>query len=523
MNSANQNPQHGYLDRLVAQAQRFLLRWRLQRELRQAATTALTWLFVFPLLLLLVRVVTGASTPVNLWMVAALALLGPVLYVLWRVARQYLQYRPGRRTGLALFDSQLDSKDRLVTADEFMDEGADDRSAGSSHAFKQAAVDDAGQYVNRALQTSLDALPMPEWRVRPLSWLGVPAALVVIALLIWGIGGSGAVLQDTDEERLASAVEADAVPDTAGPQRLAMRRDPRRTQEPQPDPLLTTERPQEQAKPSPQRSRNEEAAEGQSNAGSAAMAQSSSNSSSAAGQPSSQKNASKPGEQEASPEEKKKKDSAAKKRAKPPQQNAQMTMEATTGQGKSGGSSSSVAEFEVPQQPDQLGAGLKEDEQAEETEDEDEEEKSSGVTKPGLRDRKAPVDRNASPSPTGKESRDDLNGRGGPGSRKKTRGVPSMILGIPIADRVQGKPSPGRSKVTQENAKPTAESHPSAAAQERMARNEPAGHLEQQRLLPWMQALIRDYFMSVHEQAAAARGADAGPDAGPDEGAGGSR
>jgi hypothetical protein len=78
-----------------------------------------------------------------------------------------------------------------------------------------------------------------------------------------------------------------------------------------------------------------------------------------------------------------------------------------------------------------------------------------------------------------------------------------MILGVPIADRVQGRPSPGRSKVTQENAKPTAESHPALTAEERLARVDAAGHVEHQLLLPWMQNLIRNYFTSVHEQAAA--------------------
>jgi hypothetical protein len=75
-----------------------------------------------------------------------------------------------------------------------------------------------------------------------------------------------------------------------------------------------------------------------------------------------------------------------------------------------------------------------------------------------------------------------------------------MILGIPIADRLQGKPSPGRSKVTQENAKPTVETHPRMAAQERLARAKAAGQVEQWQLLPWMQTMVRTYFATAHDQ-----------------------
>jgi hypothetical protein len=396
-----------------------------------------------------------------------------------------------------LFDAQLSSKDRLVTADEFL--GEDTGQAGHSGGFMQAAVADAETYVQKAMQTELDSLPMPDWRLRPISALGVLGAVAIALALIVGLGGVTAGERDITGETLTAALQADSAPGAANEQRLAQRRDARQPRDPEQEALTAADK-QEASPATPQRLSKEEAAQGQSSASSSSAAQSSSNSSNAGGQPSSEKNASKPKEDEQPPEDKKRQDKQKKNAVPPPQKKMQLAMESSTGEGRSSGSSSSMSEFEVPEQQDKANAGTRQEDQGEESEDEDEEEKSNSSVKPDLRDRKAPVDRNLSPSPTGTEPDDDANGRSGPGGRKKTRGVPSMILGIPVADRVQGKPSPGRSKVTQENAKPTTESHPELQAQERLARTEAAGQVEQWQLLPWMQTLVRDYFTTVHEQ-----------------------
>lgn len=494
------------LDRLAAQARQFLLRWHLQRELRQACATALAWMFVGPLVLVLVQAarawVQGPQPPVSLWLLIGLALLGPLLYIAVKMALASGRYSPGRHTGLALFDAQLDSRDRLVTADEFMSSEDLHADAGdASRGFMQAAVEDAGQFIHRALQTALNTLPMPDWQVRRASWIGVAAAVAAAVLLAFGLGGVSIGPKDTiNKETLAAVLESQSTPGVEHEQRLAARREARRSQASDQE-ELTAEKQTESAQTRQQRSQREEAALGQANAGSSSATQSSSNSSNAAGQPSSEKNASKPKPQEQQPEtDSKRPDANAKKRPKPPQQNTRLAMESTTGEGKSSGSSSSLSQFETPEQQDKASPGTKQEDQSQDSEDEDEEEKSNSVARPDLRDRKAPVDRNAGTKPTGNEVRNDANGRGGPGARKKTRGVPSMILGIPIADRVQGKASPGRSKVTQENAKPTTESHPLTEAQARLARNDPAGHVDEFQLLPWMQNLIRDYFIHVHEQ-----------------------
>ncbi|MEZ5975101.1 MAG: hypothetical protein R3E96_09730 [Planctomycetota bacterium] len=58
----------------------------------------------------------------------------------------------------------------------------------------------------------------------------------------------------------------------------------------------------------------------------------------------------------------------------------------------------------------------------------------------------------------------DANGRGGPSEQKKSRGVASLVLGVPIPDRVKGQPGKGPTKVTQERVQPQAESPETATA-----------------------------------------------------------
>ena len=87
----------------------------------------------------------------------------------------------------------------------------------------------------------------------------------------------------------------------------------------------------------------------------------------------------------------------------------------------------------------------------------------------------------------------------GPGQIKKTRGVPSMILGIPVPDRVPGVPSPGRSKVTQEFTRPKEEAQAPVAALSPLARTGAIGHVEQPDLVPWRRALIETYFTRLRQ------------------------
>ena len=168
---------------------------------------------------------------------------------------------------------------------------------------------------------------------------------------------------------------------------------------------------------------------------------------------------------------------------------------ATSGQGQSRSSSIDRSAIPAIDQPDRAGANKDDGKDEEGAQDEVEEEKTSGAERPSLRRNKPPVDRNLSPRPAGDQPNPNANGRSGPGGRKKTRGVPSMILGIPTPDRIQGMTNPGRSKVTQENATPREEPQSAIDAEARVPRDRPVGTVEHPWMLPWMQTIIEKFFL----------------------------
>ena len=74
---------------------------------------------------------------------------------------------------------------------------------------------------------------------------------------------------------------------------------------------------------------------------------------------------------------------------------------------------------------------------------------------PNMRDRRPAANRDLTIG-FGNEPNPDANGRGGPSEQKKSRGVASLVLGVPIPDHVKGPPNPGRTKITQERVQPRA-------------------------------------------------------------------
>lgn len=83
---------------------------------------------------------------------------------------------------------------------------------------------------------------------------------------------------------------------------------------------------------------------------------------------------------------------------------------------------------------------------------------------------------------------------------KKSRGVASMILGVPLADRIKGISNEGRTKKTQEKSKPKEEKSAQVAAQNRTGRENPVGHLEHPELSPAEKGMVRDYFKNLRDQ-----------------------
>ena len=140
-----------------------------------------------------------------------------------------------------------------------------------------------------------------------------------------------------------------------------------------------------------------------------------------------------------------------------------------------------------------------EDEEIEDDEDVEDEESDSearGGMQPRLRDRKPPVSRDLTIG-FGNQSDDDANGRGGPSQQKKSRGTASLVLGVPIPDRIKGQPNPGKTKVTQERVEAKPEDSESVDAGDRGARASAIGPLAPREMTAWMRDLVRSYFLRM--------------------------
>ena len=170
---------------------------------------------------------------------------------------------------------------------------------------------------------------------------------------------------------------------------------------------------------------------------------------------------------------------------------------ATAGRGSSGGSSRNPASTDWPSK-DRTEANDDEEEfeQEEDVDDEDSESSVRGGMQLNLRDRRPPVNRDLSIG-FGNRTSPDANGRGGPGERKKSRGVAGLVLGVPVPDHVKGQPNPGRVKINQERVRPQCEDIPEGAAEDRGRRMSPAGHLSERTLDASMRHIVREFFLKM--------------------------
>lgn len=493
--TADRNRLRSELDRLARSGRGCLLRWRVRVALREAGLWAPVALVAGPILWLLL-VLAGALPANPGWVVpAAFAIAGPPVYILARALFTRLTFSPSRSVALSLHDRNLASKDRLVTADEFL--ASPDLDADSPHSgFMRAAVDDARASAERALAAPLPPLPVPDWRIRPASWWGVPAAVAVILLggAIVGLRTGG--LHEETRVARADAVTSDSKRETQG------RPNRRKSQPPSIEMVPKDELSPPSPKQPPLPSRMEQPMDGQPGNGGGSQASASNSSSHAAGQASTQRGEKKDKKPEAvrPPDPESKDDTGKPKPKKKKPETGQAAADANTGQGKASSTNSAMTLMDAPEVPDKSGLTTLADTEDEGAEDEDEQEKSNSVSKPITNEKDPPVDKNLSTRPPD-DSDQPANGRGGPNGLKKSRGVPSMILGVPVPDRVPGTPGPGRSKVAQEFTRPKEESHPPLEAEARTPISGPIGHVEQPDLPPWRRALIENYFTSIRAPA----------------------
>ena len=481
------------LDRIAGDAATKIKQARRTRALRESVGPALMMLVAFPATYLFglgLAVATGASVPtMPWWAIVFVTLLIPLIYV---TIRFFVAGAGGvtYREALATVDEHHGFDDRLQTAHEFA--ARSDRSS-----FMEAALHDAKGVVPTAVERGITP-EVPGIEVGAVARFAAVAGLLLLAVALWvkapmsvrSPSGPGGVPQlasaevDVDEER-----ESPNRPDVETPAKedLAPAR---------------TARAGRRAEARPGRARTDisddvKKTQGLTGTGQASEAASASGASEAKGTPSSQGQSGKPNSKKA--KKKKKKKPSGKKpeeqrdhKPEKPERDAG----ATAGRGAASGSNKSPASSEWTSK-DQV---VSDDEEAleddEPVDDEFDLEDARGGLQPSLRDRRPPVNRDLSIG-FGNQKNPDANGRGGASEQKKSRGVASLVLGVPIPDHIKGRPNPGKTKITQERIEPRPETTGTVEASARKRRERPIGHLQRTELTPWMQDLLRSYYRRI--------------------------
>ncbi|QDU66128.1 hypothetical protein [Engelhardtia mirabilis] len=400
--------------------------------------------------------------------------------------------RPVQRDqALGQVDRQLGLKDRLVTADEFL-------RSGRSGPFERAAIADAAAHLARALAQAV-VLEVRPWNVaRRAAGCGALGA-VALAAFLWLAARPVTSAGGLQTEEVVAAAAGPALtpadePVQDEPERAVAPEDERPTDPPRPRESRAGERPA--SAPTPELSDVVKESAGKSGAGRSAGALSSSSASQSRSAPSTQGQASKPSERklEAKPSQAKRPE--PEEAPEPPESKEDDESGATAGRGASKGSNKNPTASDWRSRDQVTNEDDQDIDDDEDTADDEEEQESRGGVQPNLRDRRPPVSRDLQIG-FGNRANPDANGRGGPSQPKKSRGVASLVLGVPIPDRVKGRPGPGPTKITQERIEPEGEEAVAIEASARTPRRGPAGRLSSPDLEPALRDLVRAYFLTL--------------------------
>ncbi|MBK7874265.1 MAG: hypothetical protein IPJ77_00665 [Planctomycetes bacterium] len=419
------------------------------------------------------------------WLVLAAALAPIAVLLLARVTP--VATRPlDAGEGLSRLDRELDLHERLRTAWEL-------DALAASDPFARAAVSEGLAHVEHAYAHVLR--PHERVPIARRAWLAPVAALLVILATAW---------LARDAARTDELAKHDGALPTPNTPRDARARDDAaaKRSDPPPAPNARDARAKEDANPRTPEERRAQAelasaskeSTGKSGAGRSADAASTSSSSDSQGLPSSPTKPADGGEKPKASDKKTKpkkpREETAPAKAKPPQESG-----ATAGRGTGSGSSKNPGSTDWASK-DQVSNDeeppLAEDAEVDDEESEDE---ARGGLQPSLRDRRPAVNRDLTIGFGNQPPPPDANGRGGPSEQKKSRGVASLVLGVPIPDHVKGRPNPGRTKITQERVEPRAEDALPITASARAPRAGFVGPLARPELEPWMRALVANYFL----------------------------
>lgn len=457
-----------------------------RRALPRAIEAGLWSSLVLPGALLALALVArfGGPQPRSLAWWQALAAMAVVGAIVIAVRLQLARTQPIERCEvLGECDRLLAAEGRLLAADDFL------RSSASGP-FVLAALDEGQAVLERAHNLRFEG-QLVNGRIRPGAWL---AGLIAISLAWFCTRGAVASVDQVAELDPVTTPTIDVAPTVDAPDD----RDESALPTP-PDP-----RPEQQSKSNTPGERAESAqdgtppsdqvkdSKGRTKGGRSSAAKSASGSGASRGAPSSQSQESEKSEEPAKPGKQPKPG-----KAEAPDDDRKQEEDAsgaTAGRGSGSGSTKNpstsdwTSKDHIEAQPD--------DDQGEDAEVDDEESDSEarGGVQPNLRDRRPPVNRDLQIGFGAGRPDPDANGRGGPSPQKKSRGVASLVLGVPIPDHIKGRANPGRTKVTQERVEPEAEDAQPVTAEVRPARDGSARKIERQELTPWMRELVRNYF-----------------------------
>jgi len=477
------------IDAVAENASTQIVARKRRRAVRGQVGRALVLSAVVPVSALLWQVIRwGAGLPAGLgfswiWCVA----LSFALPIVWLVAKALSgRCQIDRLQALGAMDATLGASERVVTADQFLREASPD-------GFMRAAVEDAQSWAERGRRATLSS--------ETSSRIRTDAALLAVPVAILALVGAG--LLDG-----MARTSVDSAPDilpiaTLGPGPTI---EPKETTK-HPPSQENTVRPRNAREASLQSGDSKgsvptnlamegtKESRGRLTDGQTSSSQQSSNPSSAQGTPSAQ------GQPSLSQAQTPRKSKPPKPRGKDreksdrPRKQSEEPSGATAGQGSSRGANNNAAASDWSSRSEVSQPDDEPVEDEEDVDDEDEEQKSRGGVQPNLRDRRPPVNRDlqigfgsGKPSP-------DANGRGGPSGQKKSRGVASLVLGVPIPDRVTGQPNRGRIRVTQHSITPQAEQSDPVSAEDRGQRQGVVGPIHHPDLSPWLQNLVRRYFL----------------------------
>jgi hypothetical protein len=401
------------------------------------------------------------------------------------------RFSAGERTrsvALALYDRQLGLHDRLLTADEFLQ-------TGSVGGFQAAAMEDAARFLDRAESASLALIERPGVPSRFGSpWIHATAAASLIALLValW-------LMKAGEDRHPGQTPLAAALPDEA-----ALKRPDETAREPS-SPRESAQANQTRRSPSerargeqadrlPDRTMLADARADATNSGGATRAKPSEASSSSRG---GSADGAAPDDEGSSDQEGDAPSRAANDSAGG--QNEALGAQRERARDFSGAGAPEGAAGSLQTAAAQSGSRQASARSGSAANGQQQEGQQNAAASPGAQQSSQQGNQSGaqgeSSNPGASSNTAQGKGQGdGRDAIKKSRGVASMILGVPVADEVRGLPNPGLVRTLQKKITPQAQAVAGADAQDRGVRTGALGDLEHPSLQPWMKDLVRDYF-----------------------------